>query len=338
MGHIQHKAQAGMFVAALLAAVLALPGAAFGLSTDKATAKPNEDGGSGVIGGMNTRLTWEGTVDDGESVDAVTLELPEGATFDGSSTRITVLEGLNRVKIDGKAQPDGKKITVAFAEPIPAGSLLRLEVTDMQFPSEGGDYAVEGHALGGGQVLGDPVVAGGAGLAGDLLVGDVQGVLGLAGVLLDHDGLVGVEVGLGEVDLLLAVVGDGDAGDGHVGLAALLDQRHEGVELLVGQVGGLEAHLFGHGGDEVDVEADGLAGLLVHVLERGEAELGGDGQLAVLDEGVGVCLGGVGAGAGGAGAAAAGEGRAAGEGAEGQDEVATRDAGHGVLLSTKTIE
>ena len=144
MGHIQHKAQASMFVAALLAAVLALPGVAFGLSTDKATAKPNEDGGSGVIGGMNTRLTWEGTVDDGESVDAVTLELPEGATFDGSSTRITVLEGLNRVKIDGKAQPDGKKITVAFAEPIPAGSLLRLEVTDMQFPSEGGDYAVEG--------------------------------------------------------------------------------------------------------------------------------------------------------------------------------------------------
>lgn len=144
MGHIKHKAQAGMFVAALLAAVLALPGAAFGLSTNKATAKPNEDGGSGVIGGMNTRLTWEGTVDDGESVDAVTLELPEGATFDGSSTRITVLEGLNRVKIDGQAQPDGKKITVAFAEPIPAGSLLRLEVTDMQFPSEGGDYAVEG--------------------------------------------------------------------------------------------------------------------------------------------------------------------------------------------------
>ena len=144
LGHIQYKAQAGMFVAAFLAAVLALPGAAFGLSTDKATAKPNEDGGSGVIGGMNTRLTWEGTVDDGESVDAVTLELPEGATFDGSSTRITVLEGLNRVKIDGQAQPDGKKITVAFAEPIPAGSLLRLEVTDMQFPSEGGDYAVEG--------------------------------------------------------------------------------------------------------------------------------------------------------------------------------------------------
>ena len=144
MGHIKHKAQAGMFVAALLAAVLALPGAAFGLSTDKATAKPNEDGGSGVIGGMNTRLTWEGTVDDGESVDAVTLELPEGATFDGSSTRITVLEGLNRVKIDGQAQPDGKKVTVAFAEPIPAGSLLRLEITDMQFPSEGGDYAVEG--------------------------------------------------------------------------------------------------------------------------------------------------------------------------------------------------
>ena len=144
MGPHKHKACAPAVVAAVLAAMLALPATAFGLTTDKATAKPNEDGGSGVIGGMDTRLTWEGTVEDGESVTSVTLSLPEDASFDGSSTRITVLEGLNRVNVDGQAKADGGSVTVDFAEPVPAGSLLRLEVTGMKFPAAGGDYSVEG--------------------------------------------------------------------------------------------------------------------------------------------------------------------------------------------------
>ena len=144
MGPHKHKACAPAVVAAVLAAMLALPVTAFGLTTDKATAKPNEDGGSGVIGGMDTRLTWEGTVEDGENVTSVTLSLPEDASFDGSSTRITVLEGLNRVNVDGQAKADGGSVTVDFAEPVPAGSLLRLEVTGMKFPAAGGDYSVEG--------------------------------------------------------------------------------------------------------------------------------------------------------------------------------------------------
>ena len=144
MGPHKHKACAPAVAAAVLAAMLALPATAFGLTTDKATAKPNEDGGSGVIGGMDTRLTWEGTVEDGESVTSVTLSLPEDASFDGSSTRITVLEGLNRVNVDGQAKADGGSVTVDFAEPVPAGSLLRLEVTGMKFPAAGGDYSVEG--------------------------------------------------------------------------------------------------------------------------------------------------------------------------------------------------
>ena len=140
-------ALAALFAAVLVAScgvALATPQAALAMTTEKATAKPNEDGGSGVIGAMNTRLTWEGTVESGEDVSSVTLQLPEGATFDGSTTRITVLEGLNRVNVDGTAAPSGQSITVSFATSIPEGSLLRLEVTDMQFPGEGGDYQVMG--------------------------------------------------------------------------------------------------------------------------------------------------------------------------------------------------
>ena len=131
------------FAAFVLAIALA-PLTAQALTTNKATARPNEDGGSGVIGGIDTRLTWEGTVDEGEEVNAVRLELPAGGSFDGATTRITVLDGLTRIPTEGTTSPEGEQLVVEFAEPIAAGSLLRLEVEGMRFPSEGGEVAVGG--------------------------------------------------------------------------------------------------------------------------------------------------------------------------------------------------
>ena len=52
----------------LVATLAALPASALAMSTNKATARPNEDGGTGVIGAIDTRLTWEGTVGDDEQV------------------------------------------------------------------------------------------------------------------------------------------------------------------------------------------------------------------------------------------------------------------------------
>lgn len=127
-----------------LGIVATAPTTAEALTTNKATARPNESGGDGIVGGDATRLTWEGTVGDAEEVKSVTLSVPEGGSFDGSTTRITVLEGLNRINIDGEAQSSGASVTVTFAEPIPATSLLRLEITNMSFPTAGGDYAVSG--------------------------------------------------------------------------------------------------------------------------------------------------------------------------------------------------
>ena len=77
----------GAAAAVLLAVALAVPGAAFAITTEKATARPNEDGGDAVLGGIATRLTWEGTVDPGEEVSSVTLELPEdGHEKDGNGS------------------------------------------------------------------------------------------------------------------------------------------------------------------------------------------------------------------------------------------------------------
>lgn len=115
----------GRRLVALLAAIMAavalafacLPVTAEALTVSNATARPNEDGGSSVIGGIATRLTWEATVDDGEEVSSITLQLPDDGTFDGSSTKVTVLEGLKRISTDATATPSGNTIKIDFAEP-----------------------------------------------------------------------------------------------------------------------------------------------------------------------------------------------------------------------------
>ena len=128
----------------LVAGIATTPTTASALTTSKATARPNEDGGDSVIGGIDTRLTWEGTVDEGETVSSVTLVVPEDGSFDGSTPRVTVLEGLKRLSLDSTATASGNQITIDFAEPVPAGSLLRLEITNMKFPTAGGDYSISG--------------------------------------------------------------------------------------------------------------------------------------------------------------------------------------------------
>lgn len=120
------------------------PQTAYALDTNKATARPNESGGDGVVGGENTRLTWEGTTGDAEELSAITLTLPEGANFNDSSTRITVLEGLKRIKTKGAAAAQDNSLTITFDSPIAPKSLVRLEVEDMSFPAAGGEYQVTG--------------------------------------------------------------------------------------------------------------------------------------------------------------------------------------------------
>ena len=131
-----------MLVVTLALCLVALPAQA--LTTEKATARPNEDGGKRVIGGLDTRLTWEATVEEGEDVSSVTLFLPKGSSFDGSKTKITVLDGMDRTKIEGEAVSHGESITIDFSMPAEAGYRLRLEIEGMRFSTAGGDVWVEG--------------------------------------------------------------------------------------------------------------------------------------------------------------------------------------------------
>ena len=135
---------AALVTTLVLALTFLFPTGAFALTTNKATARPNEKGGSGVIGGLDTRLTWEGTVEEGEQVSSIVLTLPGNGSFDGASTKITALEGLSRANVEGEATAAGNTLTVDFSEPVSEGLLLRLEVEGMRFPSEGGDIVVSG--------------------------------------------------------------------------------------------------------------------------------------------------------------------------------------------------
>lgn len=138
----------GFFLALLLlAAVLlacALPAQAHALTTERFTAKSNQDGADGIMGATNTRITWQGQADADEQLTGVTLTLPEGSALPADGVTVTVLDGLKRLSIPSTVDEDGETITVAFDEPTPAGTMVMLELNNAQFPAEGGTFSVAG--------------------------------------------------------------------------------------------------------------------------------------------------------------------------------------------------
>lgn len=116
---------------------------ALALTTNKATVKSNQTEGSDVIGGKETRLTWEGTVEN-EQVSQLTLQLPEGSDLQRATTKVTVLSGLTREKIEATTSVQGTQVVISFAKPVEAQKLIRVEISGMKFPADGGSYTVEG--------------------------------------------------------------------------------------------------------------------------------------------------------------------------------------------------
>lgn len=115
------------------------------LTVTSTTAKSNEDSGYGVLGGIATRLTWEATTGSDEgTVTQMILELPEGGSFESTDTKVTVVDGLDQTSVNASCSLDGSKLSIKFAEPIAAGSHVRIVIPDVVFPSAAGTYAVTG--------------------------------------------------------------------------------------------------------------------------------------------------------------------------------------------------
>ena len=145
----------------------------------------------------------------------------------------------------------------------------------------------------GGELLQDGGAVG-AGLDGNVLVGQVVDALDVIVVSEHQDGLLGVVVGAGKGDELLALVSDGVGGKDSVDLAVLQD----GLARVRGHLGDLDfvlaQNVVGQELRDAGVEATGLAVLLV---EEGE-ERGSLNATDLKDAGV---LDGRGPGAGGDG-------------------------------------
>ena len=113
----------------------------------KLTARPNSDSGSDVLGGSETRITWEIQADGDEAISGLTLTLPEGTTFSTEDARVTMLSGddlMDSSYPDVEYAIDGQTVTVTFDEAAPAGEYFRLELWHVVFPTSGGEEQLTG--------------------------------------------------------------------------------------------------------------------------------------------------------------------------------------------------
>lgn len=133
-----------LLFAAMLAASFALPVQAHAMEVERWTAKANQDGSTNVLGGMATRVTWQGQAAEDESVSQVVVNLPEGSTVEAENVKTTVMSGLDRLDVASTASVDGVAVTVDFPEPTPAGTLIMIEFNRTLLPVEGGTFGVTG--------------------------------------------------------------------------------------------------------------------------------------------------------------------------------------------------
>ena len=99
------------------AQVAVAPTNAYALDTAKCTAKPNVSGSSDVLGGVETRITWEGQADPDEQIAGVTFTLPEGTTCEPGDTRATMLTGddlMTRTNLDVSVDYKDGKIELTY--------------------------------------------------------------------------------------------------------------------------------------------------------------------------------------------------------------------------------
>lgn len=132
---------------ALVCAGAYAPTTAQALETAKITARPNTGSGSAVVGGTETRITWEVQADADEELSGLSLTFVDGTTFGTDDTRLTMLSGedlMDRTPMKPTCKADGQTLKIDFGETAPAGGFFRVEVYGVTFPVEGADEAFSG--------------------------------------------------------------------------------------------------------------------------------------------------------------------------------------------------
>ena len=120
---------------------------AYALETAKCTARPNADTGSTILGGVETRITWEAQAAEDESVKQITLTLPAGTEYTLDNARLTVLSGadlMTRESPKVEFSSEGQAVVVDFDEPTQPGRYFRIELYGIEFPVAGGEMQLTG--------------------------------------------------------------------------------------------------------------------------------------------------------------------------------------------------
>lgn len=143
-----------LFVVALVASLVlpfaasfVSPASAYALDVQKCTARPNSDSSSDVLGGVETRITWEAQADADESLASISLTLPEGTTCSINNAKATLLTGddlMTRVNLKATFAQDGQTVIASFGEPGQAGGYYRIELYGVMFPQNGGNQQLTG--------------------------------------------------------------------------------------------------------------------------------------------------------------------------------------------------
>ena len=143
-----------LFLATLLllgTCLICVPQRAEALTTDSVTAKRNEDGGSEIIGGKPTRLSWEGWVSDDEKVMQIVLSFPEGCSLsDDVSLSIQEMimddpmHPIHDSSIQYTEELTNEHLIVNFSDGLRPGNKVLIQITGFQFPPVAGDYSITG--------------------------------------------------------------------------------------------------------------------------------------------------------------------------------------------------
>ena len=135
---LQKLACAMAVALALVCAGAYAPTTAQALETAKITARPNTGSGSAVVGGTETRITWEVQADADEELSGLSLTFVDGTTFGTDDTRLTMLSGedlMDRTPMKPTCKADGQTLKIDFGETAPAGGFFRVEVYGVAFHS-----------------------------------------------------------------------------------------------------------------------------------------------------------------------------------------------------------
>ena len=158
-GKPRRKAAAmlAMLMALMMCMLLVPAQNAYAFEMVKCTARPNSPVGSDILGGTETRITWEAQAEPSEEIVAFTLDLPDGTEYsipDNASkltnyVRLTKLTGddfMTREVPVADFSYNGKTLTVHLAEPIreKGAYRIRIELYEVVFPIAGGEMQIKG--------------------------------------------------------------------------------------------------------------------------------------------------------------------------------------------------